>query len=156
MNTFCALIWTLFGKECDYYKGLFEVAETLDQQEVHIIRDLFTPNVCRRITWAILTDGRSFFNTVLVEAQFRSGERFRWPTSLIHKITDDVRFTTAIERSMYPVEWLIPSSTVPSMPGGGGGRGGGGGGGGGGTGGRGASGGTGQDGQLAVTGGGGR
>jgi hypothetical protein len=156
VNTFCALIWTLFGEECDYYKGLLEVAETLDQQEVHIIRDSFTPNVCRRITWAILMDGRSFFNTVLVAAQFRSGERFRWPTSLIHKITDNVRFATAIERPMYPVEWLIPSSTVPSMPGGGGGRGSSGGGGGGGTGGRGASGGTGQDGQLAVTGGGGR
>ena len=37
VNTFCALIWTLFGDECDYYKGLLEVAETLDQQEVHII-----------------------------------------------------------------------------------------------------------------------
>ena len=37
MNTFCAPVWTLFGEECDYYKGLLEVAETLDQQEVHII-----------------------------------------------------------------------------------------------------------------------
>ncbi len=115
----------LFGKECDYYKGLLKVAETLDQQEVHIIRDSFTANVCRRITWAILTNGRSVFNTVLVEAQFRSGERFRWPTSLIHKITDDVHFAKAIERPMYPAEWLVPSSTIPPTAGGGGGGGGG-------------------------------
>jgi hypothetical protein len=155
---FCALIWTLFGKECDYYKGLLEVAETLDQQEVHIIRDSFTPNVCRRITWAILTDGHSFFNTVLVDAQFWSGERFRWPTSLIHKITDDVRFAKAIERPMYPAKWLVPSSAIPTTAGGGGGRGSGGGGGGGkgGSSGRGAGGGVGQDGPTAGRGTGGR
>ena len=155
VNTFCALIWTLFGDECDYYKGLLEVAETLDLQEVHIIRDAFTPNVCRHITWAILTDGRSFFNTVLVEAQFRSGERFRWPTSLIHKITDDVRFAKAIERPMYPIEWLLPSPDGPNTPGGGGMGGGSGGGGGGGTVGRRAGAGTGQEGQTAATAGGG-
>jgi len=30
INTFCALLWTLFGDECDYYKGMLEIAETLD------------------------------------------------------------------------------------------------------------------------------
>ena len=45
---------------------MLEIAETLDLQEVLIIRDSFTADICRRITWAILTDGRSFFNTVLV------------------------------------------------------------------------------------------
>ncbi len=64
---FFTLIWTLFGDECNYYKRLLEVCETLDQQEVHIIRDSFTADVCRRITWAILSNGRFFFNTVLVE-----------------------------------------------------------------------------------------
>ncbi len=102
INTFCALIWTLFGEECDYYKGLLEVAETLDQQEVHIIRESFTAD-----KWAILTDGRSFFNTVIVESQFRRGKQFKWPTSLIHKITDDIRFAKAINRPVYPAEWII-------------------------------------------------
>jgi hypothetical protein len=50
VNMFCALVWTLFGDECNYYKGLFEVCKTLDLQEVHIIRDLFTADVCRHIT----------------------------------------------------------------------------------------------------------
>ena len=61
----------MFGEECDYYKGMLEIAETLDLQEVHIIRDSFTADICRRITCATLTNGRSFFNTVIVEAQFR-------------------------------------------------------------------------------------
>jgi hypothetical protein len=110
VNTFCALVWTLFGEDCDYYKGLWDVAETLDLQEVHIIRDLFTADVCRHITWAILSDGRSFFNTVLVEAQFRNGETFRWPTSLIYKITDDARYANTIVRPFYPTEWLIQTN----------------------------------------------
>ncbi len=99
-NTFCMLIWMLFGDECDCYKGLLEVAGTLNQQEVHIIHKSFTADVCRCITRAILTDGRSFFTTVLGESQFRWGEQFRWPMSLIHKITDNVRFAKAINRPM--------------------------------------------------------
>ncbi len=36
----------LFRDECDYYKGLMEVRDTLDQQAVHIIRDAFTVEIC--------------------------------------------------------------------------------------------------------------
>jgi hypothetical protein len=125
VNTFCALVWTLFGDECDYYKGLFEVCETLDLQEVHIIRKLFTADVCRRITWAMLSDGHSFFNTVLLEAQFHRGEQFKWPTSLIYKITDDVRFAKTIDRPFYPPKWLIGATGGGQGLGGAGGAGGG-------------------------------
>jgi hypothetical protein len=90
VNRFCALIWTLFGNKCAYYKGLLEVCETLDQQEVHIIRDSFTADMCLRITWVIMSNGLSFFNTMLVELQFHCGKQLKWPTNLIHKITDDV------------------------------------------------------------------
>jgi hypothetical protein len=123
VNTFCALVWTLFGEECDYYKGLFEVCKTLDLQEVHIIRESFTADVCRRITWAILSDGRSFFNTVLLETQFRRREQFRWPTSLIYKITDDIRFAKTINRPFYPTEWLIGAAAGGQGLGGSGGAG---------------------------------
>jgi hypothetical protein len=107
----------LFGDKCEYYKGLFEICETLDLQEVHIVRESFTADVCHRITWAILSDGRSFFNTLLVEAQFRWGKRFKWPTSFIHKITDDVQFAKTIEWPFYPMEWLIPTTGGPSPAG---------------------------------------
>ena len=39
INTFCTLIWMLFGEECGYYKGMLEIADMLDLQEVHIIRN---------------------------------------------------------------------------------------------------------------------
>jgi hypothetical protein len=118
VNTFCALVWTLFGDKCDYYKGLFEVCKTLDLQEVHIIRDSFTADVCRRIRWAILSNGRSFFNTVLVDAQFLRGEQFWWPTSLIYKILDDVCFAKTINRPFYPTEWLVLAAGGGQGPGG--------------------------------------
>jgi hypothetical protein len=123
INTFCALVWTLFGDEYNYYKGLLEVCETLDQQEVHIIGDSFTANMCRRIMWAILTNGRSFFNTVLVEAQFCRGKHFKWPTSLIHKITDNVCFAKSINCPFYPAEWLITTTNRQGAVGNNGGRG---------------------------------
>jgi hypothetical protein len=117
INIFCALIWTLFGDKHDYYMGLLEICETLDQQEVHIIRDSFTAEVCQRITWAILSNRHSFFNTVLIELQFRCGKRFKWPTSLIHKIMDNVHFERPIERPHYPTEWLLTSSRGQSTAG---------------------------------------
>ncbi len=117
VNTFCALVWMLFGDKCDYYKSLFKICETLDLQEVHIIWELFTADVCCRIAWVILSNGHSFFNTVLVEAQFRRGERFKWPTSLIQKITDDVQFAKTIERPFYPMEWLILMAGGPGPAG---------------------------------------
>ncbi len=107
VNTFCMLVWTLFGEKCDYYKGLLEVYDTLDQQEVCIIMDSFMANVCCQITWAILSNGCSFFNTVLVGAQFCRGEHFKWLTSLIHKIMDNVHFAKLIDCPFYQVEWLI-------------------------------------------------
>ena len=64
------------------------------------------------------------FNTVLVESQFRCGECFRWPTSLIHKITDDVLFANPIERPFYPTEWFITTPGGQGTAGGGGGGGG--------------------------------
>jgi hypothetical protein len=57
------------------------------------------------------SNGRSFFNTALVQSQSWRGERFKWPTSLIHKITDDVCFAKPIKRPHYPTKWLLTSSS---------------------------------------------
>ena len=114
---FCCCCGLYSGTSAIIIRKCSRFLETLDLQEVHIIRDSFTPDVCRRITWAILTDGRSFFNTVLVEAQFRRNKHFKWPTSLIHKIIDKVRFSLPIVRPMYPTTWRI----TPQLPLGGGG-----------------------------------
>ena len=58
--TFMGLIWVLFGSECDYYKGLRNIYATMDLRDVMH----FTAEHCRRITWAIIDDGRSYFDNV--------------------------------------------------------------------------------------------
>jgi hypothetical protein len=118
INTFCTLVWTLFGNKCNYYKELREVCETLNTQEAHIIRESFTPDICRCIMWAILSDSHSFFNMVLVEAQFRGREKFKWPTPLIYKMTDNVCFAQSIDHLFYPQEWLITNQSIPGNTGG--------------------------------------
>jgi hypothetical protein len=35
MGTFCALLWALFGEQCDYYRGLLKLHNILDREECH-------------------------------------------------------------------------------------------------------------------------
>lgn len=99
------MLWALFGEEGDFYKGTMEVRETLDLQEVRIIREAFSAEVCRSTTWAIIYNECSFFNIVLVHNQFASATPFRWPTSLVHKIVDDIRYAHPIIRPGFPSKW---------------------------------------------------
>ncbi len=62
--TFMLLMWVLFGSECDYYKGLWQVYNTFEMKEVGLLKASFTPKHCRRVTWAILNNGWSYFDDV--------------------------------------------------------------------------------------------
>ena len=62
--TFMSLVGVLFGSECNYYKGLCNVYATLKLKEVMAQKNSFTLEHYRRITWAILDDGRAHFNDV--------------------------------------------------------------------------------------------
>jgi hypothetical protein len=37
IGTYCALLWSLFGKECDYYKELLKIHRILDREECFTI-----------------------------------------------------------------------------------------------------------------------
>ena len=39
MNTFCALLWALFSDQCHYYQTLKLLRDTLDDKDVHAIRE---------------------------------------------------------------------------------------------------------------------
>ena len=60
IGTYCGLLWSLFGENCDYYRELIKIYRVLDRQECFSIREAYTKEICARITWAILDDGRSF------------------------------------------------------------------------------------------------
>jgi hypothetical protein len=77
--TFMGLVWVLFGSNCDYYKGLRHIYATMDLREVMAIKAHFTAEHCRRITWAIIDDGRSYFDNVKTTLDFANGASVVFP-----------------------------------------------------------------------------
>jgi hypothetical protein len=64
VGTFMSLVWVLFGANCDYYKSLHQIHKALELKEVYALKDKFSPENCHHITWAILDNGRAFFDNV--------------------------------------------------------------------------------------------
>jgi len=85
-----SLVWVLFGSECDYYKSLQQILKTLELKEVYALKTKFTPENCRRITWAILDDGRAFFDDVKTTIDF-SAPDMSFPQLYLIDILIDVR-----------------------------------------------------------------
>jgi hypothetical protein len=58
--TYMALLWVLFGDRHDYFINLNKIHAVMDLPEVQQLRHKFSPKICRRISWAIIDDGRSW------------------------------------------------------------------------------------------------
>ena len=104
ISTFMSLVWVLFGSECDYYKSLRLIHNTLDLKEVMALKDKFSPEHCQQITWAILDDGRAFFDDVKTTIDF-NGSNFSFPQSYLTDILNSVRYAVPVERASFPEEW---------------------------------------------------
>ena len=70
ITSYCALMHTLFGERCPYYQALMRIRNCMDSGGVYNIRQAYTADVCHRISWAIIDDGRSFFSKVLIQQDF--------------------------------------------------------------------------------------
>jgi hypothetical protein len=70
ITMFCALLHTLFGDKCGYYLSLMKLQNCLDTPGVYNIRHAYIPDICYRISWAIINDGRSFFSTTMIQQDF--------------------------------------------------------------------------------------
>ena len=113
IGTYCGLLWTIFGDHCDYYKELLKIYRILDHEECFTIRNAYTREVCARITWAIVDEGRSFFGRNPVASDFAPGTNFTFSTCLLEGITDSVRNAIPIQRAMFPREWSTPPLKSP-------------------------------------------
>jgi hypothetical protein len=102
--TFMALVWVLFGSQCNYYKSLRQIYKTLKLKEVHALKAKFTPEHCQRITWAILDDGCAFFDDVKTTIDFTGPDR-SFPQSYLIDILNNVRYAVPVERASFPDEW---------------------------------------------------
>ena len=112
VNTFCALLHTLFGIKCGYYITLLRIRNCLDNVGVFNIREAYTPDICYRITRAIIDDGRSFFSHVMILTDFNT-ENVIFPESLLDSILPDMRYANPIMRASFPAEWQ-PHRQVPT------------------------------------------
>jgi hypothetical protein len=111
--TFMGLVWVLFGSHCDYYKGLRHVYGTMDLRDVMAIKSHFTAEHCRRITWAIIDDGRSYFDNVKTTLDFGPGASIVFPQSFLLDIIRNVRYGILVERANFPNEWLSQRKPNP-------------------------------------------
>ena len=105
---YCGLLWTIFGDHCDYYKELLKIYRILDCEECFTIRSAYTREICTRITWAIVNEGRSFSGQNSVASDFAPGTMFNSSTCLLEGIMDSVRNAIPIQRAMFPREWMAP------------------------------------------------
>ena len=76
VNTFCALLYTLFGEQCGYYGALLCIRNCLDNVGVFNIREAYTADICYQISWAIINDRRSFFSQVMILTDFDKDKIF--------------------------------------------------------------------------------
>jgi hypothetical protein len=103
--TFMALLWVLFGDRCDYYLNLYKIYTVMDMQEVQQLKGKLTPEICRRITWTILDNGRAFFNIVLTPQNFERGA-LAFLQSFLSSILELVWFFNLIQWGNFPSDWL--------------------------------------------------
>jgi hypothetical protein len=114
-----ALVWVLFGSECDYYKGLRNVYATLELKEVMAQKTAFTAEHCRRITWAIIDDGRAHSDDVKTTLDFKGPDEPMYPQSFLIDILRNVRYAIPVERANVPEE--LKRKVRPTTDDGGGG-----------------------------------
>ncbi len=111
-GTYCGLLWLLFGDHCDYYKELLKIYRIPNCKECFTIRNAYTKEICARITWAIIDDGRSFFGQNPVVSDFAPGSYFLFSTSHLQSITDSVQNAIPIQRAMFIRKWMVSQPTI--------------------------------------------
>ncbi len=116
MSTFCALLWALFGDQYDYYRELLKLHNILDREECFTIRDAYTKEVCARIMWAIIDDGRCYFGCNPVALDFAPGTNFKFSVSFLNAITNEVRHGLAVQRANFPLQWKTPTMQIETAP----------------------------------------
>ncbi len=106
-----SLVWFLFGTECNYYRGLRKVYAALELKEVNALKAKYSPEHCQRITWAILDDGRAFFNDAKTSLDFQGPEGVVYPQSYLIDILSSIRHATPIKRASFPDKWKRRNQT---------------------------------------------
>ncbi len=114
LGTFCALLWSLFGPKCDYYRKCYSLWTVLDDNAVYAKRRYFSPLLCRQMTWAIIEDGRRYFSKILTKRHFmvvEDGDEIKFPKSMLDDVASSAHFQTPVIRPSFPAEWQVGKLT---------------------------------------------
>jgi hypothetical protein len=95
-------------------------------QNLQLSKYAYTPEVCHRITWAIIIDSCSFFDDIkLVEDFLESGQYMQFPVSMLQGDYMAIKHGIKIQRHNFPQEWITKEFPTPTGSYYGGGQGGG-------------------------------
>lgn len=108
LGTYCALLHTLFGNKCVFYRNCYKLWTEMNSEVVCEKREKFTALFCRQIVWAILEESRAFFAQRLSVDDFDNAqlpEDIPYPTCSLAVVIQSVKYITPIERSTFPSSW---------------------------------------------------
>ena len=114
LGTYCALLHTLFGSKCLFYRNCYKLWATMNSDFVYGKRDKFVAITCRRIVWALIEEARLYFSHRLSVDDFLNAvmpEDIPYPTCSLAVIIQCVRDGAQIERSTFPDSWMPGSFT---------------------------------------------
>lgn len=109
ISTYCALLFTLFGEGCDLYRSMLQVLQVLSHPFCMQNKQAYTPEVVRRIIWAIIVDTRSFFDDIkLAEDFIDQGHYMQFPASTLEGDLMSIKHGIKLQRHNFPHEWAAP------------------------------------------------
>eukprot|EP00956_Cyclotella_meneghiniana_P029725 scaffold72932_cov84-Cyclotella_meneghiniana.AAC.2 len=130
--TFSSLLRVLYGPNCDLFKQVWVIQQTLDMDTVFARKEAFKPQKCKEITWVIYEECRAFFRVLKIPAEFLSKEPVVFPEAGLQDVLSKIKRQEHIWSSTFPLSWRDADDggtdareNVPQYNQGGGGNGGG-------------------------------
>lgn len=107
IGTFCALLHTLFGGRCVFYRQCFDLWTVMNSDLIYEQRSSFSALYCRQIVWAVLMESRVYFSKRLSLDDFNGvhPDDIRFPRSKLITVVNQVQDMTPITRSSFPAAW---------------------------------------------------
>jgi hypothetical protein len=102
--TLAALLFVLYGAQCDLYIAVTELIAILNDRECTTAYRAFTPLYCRKISWAVYVDCRNFFTAKFRPSNFRLNNP-KYARSRLRDIHSEVLYQKPIHRSSFPMAW---------------------------------------------------
>ncbi len=119
LGTYCALLHSLFGDRCVFFKHCFKLWSTMASEVVYDHRHLFTPTFCRQIVWAIIEYSRAYFAQRMSVDDFvgvHPGD-IVFPRSNLIELEPVLRTQTPLMRSSFPDRWNTVGIQSPTAQG---------------------------------------